>query len=120
MMFWVSYQNVSALSFSVPGGSQAGSSYDSIDSADGVRCRTAVDAGGTFEMGVVALSEVNPNGTSSVGSDSYSRGSGAFARVTVPLSRPKKRIDCVDLYELEIERLKTQLQMMKLEMGTAE
>ena len=38
----------------------------------------------------------------------------AYARVTIPLGKMPKRIDCSKIYELEIAKLKQELELMKM------
>jgi hypothetical protein len=40
-----------------------------------------------------------------------------YGRVVVPLGRGPKRLDCVKLYELEVERLKLELELAKAGLG---
>ena len=37
-----------------------------------------------------------------------------YARIVIPLGAQPKRLDCARLYELEIEKLKAEIQMLKV------
>jgi hypothetical protein len=37
-----------------------------------------------------------------------------YARVIIPLGTTPKRLDCTALYDLEIQRLKQEVQMLKI------
>lgn len=48
-------------------------------------------------------------------SDSYmTRGMIGYARIVLPLTGAVERIDCKRLYELEIEKLRMEIELMKL------
>ena len=37
-----------------------------------------------------------------------------YARVSMPLSKPPARLDCARVYDLEIERLKQELEFLRM------
>jgi hypothetical protein len=79
---------------------------DEVRAADGTSCRSAVGGSGAYlDMGVIG----KPN--TDVANNNY------YGRVVVPLGRGPKRLDCVKLYELEIERLKLELELAKAGLG---
>lgn len=89
---------------------------DSIETPEGTRCRQSINNNGAYaDMGVVG---------NRVRRDNYGAGSArledgdnyalAYARVTVPLGRKPKRIDCTRLYDMEITRLKREIEMLKM------
>lgn len=94
-------------SFQLPGVSlQSGS--DEVRAADGTSCRSAVGGSGAYlDIGIIG----NPSNISASQS--------AYGRIVIPLGGPKKRLDCTKLYELEIERLRVELQLMQMGMGRA-
>lgn len=87
---------VSAQSVNLPA-SRGGFSSDEITTSSGIRCRQAVDGGTTFDAGAVS----DENG-----------GVGVYGRITIPIGAPK-RIDCSQLYDLEIEKLKAELESLR-------
>jgi hypothetical protein len=93
--------------FSLPGVSLP-QGTDEVRAADGTSCRSAVGGTGAYlDMGVIG----KPN--TSVDSNNY------YGRFVVPLSKGPKRLDCTKLYELEIERLKLELELAKAGLGRA-
>jgi hypothetical protein len=84
---------------------------DSITTSEGVRCSQSINSnGGYLDLGV-AGGDLNtyydPDqspGQSAVG----------YARVIIPLGKAPARLDCNRLYELEIQRLKAEIQLMQL------
>lgn len=79
---------------------------DEVRASDGTSCRSAVGGSGAYlDVGVIG----NPNRSSA--SNSY------YGRVVVPLGRTPKRLDCSKLYELEVERLRMELELAKAGLG---
>jgi hypothetical protein len=72
-------------------------------------CSNAIGSATQFETGVTGIIQKNDDfGNTNVGDI------GVYARIVIPLGkRPKSRIDCNRLYELELK--KKQLEVMKLE-----
>jgi hypothetical protein len=78
---------------------------DEVRAADGTSCRSAVGGNGAYvDMGLVGKQGVSNNG-------SY------YGRVVVPLGKGPKRLDCTRLYDLEVERLKLELELAKAGLG---
>jgi hypothetical protein len=47
--------------------------------------------------------------------DVYRReGAAVYGRVVIPLGKRPRRVDCTSLYELEIERLRMELELMRM------
>jgi len=76
-------------------------SFDEIQTAGGTRCHQGINNGKSIEFGVAGNDASNTI---------------AYARVLVPIGKKPKRIDCSRVYELEIERLKAELEVMKYSM----
>lgn len=90
--------------FSLPGVTLP-SGTDEVRAADGTSCRSAVGGNGAYlDVGVI-------------GKQSSSNDNAYYGRVVVPLGRAPKRLNCSSLYELEIERLKLELELAKAGMG---
>ncbi|NNE57746.1 MAG: hypothetical protein HKN36_06525 [Hellea sp.] len=88
--------------FNLPS-SQRVTGQDVIRAPGGLSCQTAIASNGpTLDVGVIGTNDI------------YSRDSAAFyGRVTVPLGKKPKRVDCSRLYDLEIERLKMELALLR-------
>lgn len=90
---------------------------DVIETADGARCRQSMNSPGPYlDVGMEA------SGSNS-GRNAYALtpldGRGGqqalgYARITIPLGRRPSRIDCSRLYELEIARMKREIELLKL------
>lgn len=77
--------------------------YDEVRAADGTTCRSALGGSGAyFDSGIIG-SDLNG------GRDSFS----AYGRLVVPLGRSPARLDCQQLYQLELERLRLEVQLLK-------
>lgn len=78
---------------------------DEVRASDGTSCRSAVGGNGAYlDVGVIGK-------PSTADDNSY------YGRVVVPLGRSPKRLDCSKLYELEVERLKLELELAKAGLG---
>lgn len=89
---------------------------DSIETAEGTRCRQSMSNNNAYvDMGVVGRSSRNP---SAVTNSFYGNETGdtatAYARVTIPLGKKPGRLDCTRLYDMEIQRLKREIELLKL------
>lgn len=81
---------------------------DEIRAADGTTCKSNTASNGTYlDAGAIGSQDIGGN---------FNQGS-VYARVIVPLGDQPKRIDCTSLYQLEIERLKGELQLVKMGAG---
>ena len=91
-----------------------GQSYgqDSIRSGD-IDCKNSIGGSTNLEFGVTGIID-NYNSPFNGGSDiDSSRDVGVYARIIIPLDGPKERINCNDLYELELR--KKRLEVLKLQ-----
>jgi len=83
--------------------------YDEVRTSDGSFCRSSVSGNGAYlDMGVIGSQ--NPDG-STIDSGAV------YGRVVVPLGRTGSRLDCRRLYDLEIERLKMEVRLLRAGMG---
>ena len=108
MMLWLSagaYAQSSSLNLSLP---TAPGNYqsDSFKAGD-LDCSNAIGSATNLEFGVTGIIDNNQDYTKT-------GDVGIFARITIPLGqKPKSRIDCNRLYELELR--KKQLEVARLE-----
>lgn len=103
----------SSLSLALP--NTSGSYQSDKFRAGELDCSNAIGSATNLEFGVTGLIR-EPNNLAAV--NEYINGSttdvGVYARITIPLGkRVKSRIDCNQLYELELKRKR--LEIMKLE-----
>lgn len=88
--------------FNLPSAPRA-TGQDIIRGSGGVSCQSAIGGNGpTLDMGVIGTNDI------------YDRDSTAlYGRVTIQLGKKSKRVDCNRLYDLEVERLKMELALMR-------
>ena len=78
-------------------------------STGSLRCSNAVGGGVNLEYGVTGvLSGLN---TMSKGKDI-----GVYARIVIPLDKPKARINCNDLYRIELTQRRLEVQKLRDEL----
>jgi len=85
---------------------------DAITTSEGVRCSQSINSsGGYLDFGVAggdlstyATPGVAPGTQSAIG----------YARIIIPIGSTPKRLDCSRLYDLEIQRLKAEIRMLKV------
>jgi len=91
---------------------------DSIETPGGTRCRQSINSNGAYvDLGVTGNASSKPDtsaGGTAFYSDERDRQATAYARITIPIGPKPKRLDCNSVYELEIERLKRELELMKM------
>tara|TARA_R110000765_G_scaffold77574_5_gene152449 strand:+ start:531 stop:938 length:408 start_codon:yes stop_codon:yes gene_type:complete len=78
--------------------------------AKGLDCSNAIGGATNFEMGVIGV--IDGVGASSF-SANKSRNVGVYARIVIPLDKPRERINCNTLYQLEL--VQKRLEVRKLE-----
>ncbi|HVY52636.1 MAG TPA: hypothetical protein VHA07_13890 [Devosia sp.] len=84
---------------------------DSITTSEGVRCSQSINSsGGYLDFGVAGGDLSQGYGSSSAPPQSAI----GYARIIVPLGESPRRLDCARLYDLEIQRLKAEIEMLKV------
>lgn len=85
---------------------------DSITTSEGVRCSQSINSsGGYLDFGVAGGDLTS---YASPGSTPGAQSAIGYARIIVPLGAAPKRLDCARLYELEIQRLKAEIDLLKI------
>jgi|TARA_R110000744_G_scaffold33338_1_gene77757 hypothetical protein len=84
--------------------------------AGNLHCSNAVGGGINLEFGV--MGNVNNVGGSFGSSGSISQGKdiGIYSRIVIPLDRPKSRINCDDLYQVELAQRRLEIQILRDEL----
>lgn len=78
-------------------------------STGSTRCSNAVGGGVNLEYGVTGvLSGLNTN--------SRGKDIGVYARIVIPLDKPKARINCDDLYQIELTQRRLEIQKLRDEL----
>lgn len=82
------------------------SGQDVVRGADGTTCQSAVASGGPYvDVGVLQSQDFFARDTQAL-----------YGRVVFPIGRRASRLDCTRLYKLEIERMRMELEILR--MGT--
>jgi len=84
---------------------------DSFRAGD-LDCSMAIGGSTNLELGV--LGGINNLGDS--GSVPQTKDIGIFARIVIPLNAPKSRIDCNQLYLLELQQRRLEIQQLNAEL----
>lgn len=101
----------------LPPGPQGPGGEDTIETSSGTRCRQSINSnGGYVDIGVAgSAGSAIPQGAGAfVSIAERDREALAYARVTVPLGKRPKRLDCSRIYELEIARLREEIELLKM------
>jgi len=116
---------VAQVGISLPAAPQGPGGQDTIVSSSGTQCAQSINSNrGYVDVGVAgSLKSEAPPGQALPGVvypsgvfvrlNERDREALAYARVTIPLGRQPKRIDCATLYELEIEKLRAEVAALK-------
>ena len=97
----------SALSLSLPNPPM---NYQSDSFSTGnMRCSNAVGGGLTLEYGVTGV-------LSGLTTNSRGKDIGVYARIVIPLDKPKSRINCDDLYQVELAQRRLEIQQLRNEL----
>ncbi len=90
---------------------------DTIETSTGTRCRQSINSSsGYVDVGVAGSATSglpNPVGAF-INITERDNQAMAYARVTIPLGKTPKRIDCSKVYELEIAKLKQELELLRM------
>ncbi len=85
---------------------------DSITTSEGVRCSQSINSNGGYLDFGVAGGDLSTG--YSVAPHSADQSAIGYARLIVPIGQAPKRLDCNRLYELEIQRLKSEIELLKV------
>ena len=100
----------SGIGLTLPG-SSASYGQDSIRAGD-LDCKNSIGGATNLEFGLTGI--IDNYSSPFSGSDiNSSKDVGIFARITIPLDKPKERINCNSLYQLELR--KKRLEVLKLQ-----
>lgn len=90
---------------------------DSITTSEGVRCSQSINSsGGYLDLGIAGgdLSNAYDSGSWDDHDEASPQSAVAYARVIIPLGEAPTRLNCARLYELEIQKLKAEIEMLKV------
>ena len=81
------------------------SGSDEVRAADGTSCKSAVGGNGAYlDSGVIG----------SPGGNGLSESGAIYSRIVIPLGETPRRLDCGALYDLEVQRLRAELQLARM------
>jgi len=106
-----------AQSLFLPQAPQGPGGEDSVETASGTRCRQSINSNGAYlDLGLTGHTAGGGDEKRWTPGLSISEGSQgtAYARITLPLGQKPKRLDCSRLHELEIARMKRELELPEM------
>jgi len=109
----VALANPNSLNLSLPG--SLGSFQSDSFRADGVDCSMAIGSSTNVEFGVVGVIN-NNNNAISTSPGPQGRDVGVYGRLTIPIGAPKNRLDCNELYQLELRKKRIEVQRLEREL----
>ncbi len=90
---------------------------DAIETSGGTRCRQSINSNGAYvDMGVTGTTSGPERSTqqSLLFAENRANEATAYARVTIPLGPKPRRIACSEVFDLEIAKLKREIELLKL------
>ena len=90
---------------------------DTIETASGARCRQSINSNGAYlDVGVTAHASggQSPYAGLFPRTDSGGQDATGYARITVPIGRRPTRLDCSRLYEMELARMKREIELLEM------
>lgn len=105
----------SSTNIDLPSSPQGSYNYDEVKTSSGVSCRQASGSSLIGEMGVVNSTQDETSGFTSDDSSNTA----IYGRLTYAFGAPK-RLDCNKLYEIELQTLRLELEMLRAEKAFAE
>lgn len=111
--FSIAHAQVGSLNLSLPG--SVGSYQTDSFRADGLDCSMAIGSSTNVELGVVGLINKNPY-TVTTDINNQPKEVGVYARLTIPIGAPKERLDCNELYQLELRKKRIEVQKLEREL----
>jgi len=100
----------------IPGSPSVVEGGDSVRGRDGTTCKQGTYHSPTLDFGITANNLDSYDDTFGNFNQNRSRSDdvGVYARVVIPLGNNKiPRVDCTQLYQLEIQRLQMELERMQ-------
>lgn len=107
----LAFADNTGIGLTLPG---ANSTYgqDSIRAGD-LDCKNSIGGATNLEFGITGIIDNYQSPFGGNNGIESSRDVGVYARITIPLDKPKERINCNSLYELELR--KKRLEVLKLQ-----
>lgn len=89
---------------------------DRVETASGTRCSQSINSNGSYlDVGMAGSNASSRANTSSpILTDRAGNEALGYVRMTIPLGKRPARLDCTRLYELEIQRMRREIELLKL------
>jgi len=88
---------------------------DSIETSGGTRCRQSMNSNGSYVDVGVAGTAASPQKENAYNfNDTRDREATAYVRVTIPIGKRPQRIDCSRIYEMELQKLEREVELLRL------
>ena len=107
----ITHAQNSGIGLTLPGSSTT-YGQDSIRAGD-LDCKNSIGGATNLEFGITGIIDNYSSPFSGGSGVDTSKDVGIFARITIPLDKPKERINCNSLYQLELR--KKRLEVLKLQ-----
>jgi hypothetical protein len=102
-----------SLNLALPGA--VGSYQSDSFRADGMDCSMAIGSATNVEFGVIGVINRTPT-TATTDLNMQQRDVGVYGRITIPIGGPKNRLDCNELYQLELKKKRIEVQRLEREL----
>jgi hypothetical protein len=102
-----------SLNLALPGA--VGSYQSDSFRADGMDCSMAIGSATNVEFGVIGVINRTPT-TVTTDLNMQQRDVGVYGRITIPIGGPKNRLDCNELYQLELKKKRIEVQRLEREL----
>lgn len=102
-----------SINLALPG--SAGSYQSDSFRADGLDCSMAIGSATNVEFGVIGVINRTPT-TITTDLNAQQRDVGVYGRITIPIGAPRNRLDCNELYQLELKKKRMEVQKLEREL----
>jgi len=102
-----------SINLALPGA--AGSYQSDSFRANGLDCSMAIGSATNVEFGVIGVINRSPT-TVTTDLNMQQRDVGVYGRITIPIGAPRNRLDCNELYQLELKKKRMEVQKLEREL----
>lgn len=102
-----------SINLALPGA--AGSYQSDSFRANGLDCSMAIGSATNVEFGVIGVINRTP-ATVTTDLNMQQRDVGVYGRITIPIGAPRTRLDCNELYQLELKKKRMEVQKLEREL----
>jgi hypothetical protein len=102
-----------SINLALPGA--AGSYQSDSFRANGLDCSMAIGSATNVEFGVIGVINRSPT-TVTTDLNMQQRDVGVYGRITIPIGAPRARLDCNELYQLELKKKRMEVQKLEREL----